>query len=216
MGSAVHDRAHRRVLRAAVEGVRRQELGEHHQGRTRTSRRRGREEKVRGGQGQVREPLHRHEGNLGQKSRKGIGIKPSRAISMLHRNIAVRMVSQHGRDHEGPGLEDSSTMGYMAAKKNLEINHDHPIMEQLRVKAEADKNDKSVKDLVMLLFETSLLASGFSLEDPSTHASRIHRMIKLGLGIDIDVQESEAVEDDMPPPLEGDAEEDASRMEEVD
>merc|ERR1719427_1080601 len=129
------------------------------------------------------------------------------------------VTSQYGwsanmeRIMKAQALRDSSTMGYMAAKKNLEINHDHPIMEQLRVKAEADKNDKSVKDLVMLLLETSLLASGFSLEDPSTHASRIHRMIKLGLGIDIDVQESEAVEDDMPP-LEGDAEEEASEAEE--
>jgi len=132
------------------------------------------------------------------------------------------VTSQYGwsanmeRIMKAQALRDSSTMGYMAAKKNLEINHDHPIMEQLRVKAEADKNDKSVKDLVMLLFETSLLASGFSLEDPSTHASRIHRMIKLGLGIDIDVEEvAEAAEDEMPP-LEGDAEDDASRMEEVD
>jgi len=132
------------------------------------------------------------------------------------------VTSQYGwsanmeRIMKAQALRDSSTMGYMAAKKNLEINSDHPIMEQLRVKAEADKNDKSVKDLVMLLFETSLLASGFSLEDPSTHASRIHRMIKLGLGIDIDVEEvAEAAEDEMPP-LEGDAEDDASRMEEVD
>merc|ERR1719466_12307 len=133
------------------------------------------------------------------------------------------VTSQYGwsanmeRIMKAQALRDSSTMGYMAAKKNLEINHDHPIMEELREKAEADKNDKSVKDLVMLLFETSLLASGFSLEDPSTHASRIHRMIKLGLGIDIDVQESEmeAADEDMPP-LEGEPEDDASRMEEVD
>merc|ERR1712183_362600 len=114
-------------------------------------------------------------------------------------------------------LRDTSTMGYMAAKKNLEINPDHPIIETLRGKAEADKNDKSVKDLVHLLFETALLSSGFSLEDPAVHAQRIHRMIKLGLCIDDDADdavEDAAGMDDMPP-LEGDAE-DASRMEEVD
>merc|ERR1712095_208581 len=134
------------------------------------------------------------------------------------------VTSQYGwtanmeRIMKAQALRDTSTMGYMAAKKHLEINPDHSIVENLRQRAEADKNDKSVKDLVHLLFETSLLSSGFALEDPAIHASRIHRMIKLGLGIDED-DDVEAVEesagmDDMPP-LEGDAE-DASRMEEVD
>merc|ERR1712045_250195 len=134
------------------------------------------------------------------------------------------VTSQYGwtanmeRIMKAQALRDTSTMGYMAAKKHLEINPDHSIVETLRGKAEADKNDKSVKDLVHLLFETSLLSSGFALEDPAVHAARIHRMIKLGLGIDED-DDVEAVEesagmDDMPP-LEGDAE-DASRMEEVD
>merc|ERR1719348_2011805 len=100
------------------------------------------------------------------------------------------VTSQYGwtanmeRIMKAQALRDTSTMGYMAAKKHLEINPDHPIVENLRARAEADKNDKSVKDLVMLLFETSLLSSGFSLEDPMVHAQRIHRMIKLGLGID--------------------------------
>merc|ERR1712122_168555 len=81
-------------------------------------------------------------------------------------------------------LRDTSTLGYMAAKKHGEINPDHSIIDTLREKAEADKNDRAVKDLVMLLFETSLLSSGFTLEDPQVHSNRVHRMIKLGLGID--------------------------------
>lgn len=113
-------------------------------------------------------------------------------------------------------LRDTSTMGYMAAKKHLEINPDHPIIENLRQKAEADKNDKAVKDLVILLFETALLSSGFTLDEPQVHASRIYRMIKLGLGID---EEDVMVTEDVPagdaPATEGEAE-DASRMEEVD
>ncbi|CAL1585903.1 unnamed protein product [Knipowitschia caucasica] len=114
-------------------------------------------------------------------------------------------------------LRDNSTMGYMAAKKHLEINPDHPIMGTLRQKAEADKNDKSVKDLVILLFETALLSSGFTLDDPQTHSNRIYRMIKLGLGIDEDdlsTDEISAAPTEDMPPLEGD--DDASRMEEVD
>jgi len=134
------------------------------------------------------------------------------------------VTSQYGwtanmeRIMKAQALRDTSTMGYMAAKKHLEINPDHSIIGNLREKSDVDKNDKSVKDLVLLLFETALLSSGFSLEDPATHSQRIHRMIKLGLGIDEDddapMEDTVASTDDMPP-LEGDAE-DASRMEEVD
>jgi len=135
------------------------------------------------------------------------------------------VTSQYGwtanmeRIMKAQALRDSSTLGYMAAKKQLEINPEHPIMETLRKKADADKNDKSVKDLVMLLYETALLASGFGLEDPQIHAGRIYRMVKLGLGLDEDadaeVADDVAAADDDMPPLEGD-DEDASRMEEVD
>ncbi len=79
-------------------------------------------------------------------------------------------------------LRDNSTMGYMTAKKHLEINPVHPIVETLREKAEADKNDKAVKDLVILLFETALALLWIHPGRPTTHANRIYRMIKLGLG----------------------------------
>ncbi|KAL9929040.1 heat shock protein 83-like [Glossina fuscipes fuscipes] len=133
------------------------------------------------------------------------------------------VTSQYGwsanmeRIMKAQALRDTSTMGYMSGKKHLEINPDHPIIEILRQKAEIDKNDKAVKDLVILLFETSLLSSGFSLQSPQTHASRIYRMIKLGLGIDDDepiaTEDAQSVGDS--PPLVDDTE-DASHMEEVD
>lgn len=110
-------------------------------------------------------------------------------------------------------LRDSSMSGYMSSKKTMELNPDNPIMEELRKRAEVDKNDKSVKDLVLLLFETSLLTSGFSLDEPNTFGNRIHRMLKLGLSIDDDA--SAEADADMPA-LEPDAEEEGSKMEEVD
>jgi molecular chaperone HtpG len=110
-------------------------------------------------------------------------------------------------------LRDNSMSTYMISKKTMEINPNHPIVVELRKKADADKSDKTVKDLVWLLYETSLLTSGFSLDEPQNFASRIHRMIKLGMSIE-DTEEPAPVGDDLPP-LEQDTSA-PSNMEEVD
>jgi len=109
-------------------------------------------------------------------------------------------------------LRDSSSSAYMMSKKTLEVNPTNPIVQSLRDKVSADQGDKTVKDVIWMLYDTSLLTSGFSLDEPTTFANRIHRLIKLGLSIDDDEDD---VDVDMPE-LEGGNEEIDSTMEEVD
>ena len=111
-------------------------------------------------------------------------------------------------------LRNDSMMGQMSAQKILEINVDCDIIQELYTKLQVDKNDKAIKDIIWLLYDTTLLNSGFNLDESKTFCNRIHRMIRLGLSLDDNVEEEIDLTMDSENIVE--TEEETAKMEELD
>jgi molecular chaperone HtpG len=92
-------------------------------------------------------------------------------------------------------LRDSNN-SYMMSKKIMEINPYHSIIKSLKTRVSSVADDRMIKDLVNLLYESSLISSGFSIEEPATFVNRINNMIKLGLSIDEEEVVEEKVEEE--------------------
>tara|TARA_Y100000748_G_scaffold304173_1_gene312255 strand:- start:3364 stop:5544 length:2181 start_codon:yes stop_codon:yes gene_type:complete len=84
----------------------------------------------------------------------------------------------------------TNNMMATSSKKTMELNADHPIIIVLENRYALNEKDRTITDLINLMYDSSLIASGFSLDEPSTFTSRINRLIKLGLSIDDDDDEN--------------------------
>lgn len=148
----------------------------------------------------------------------GDKIEKAAVSSRIVRSPCVLVTGQFGwsanmeRIMKAQALRDSAMSTYMMGKKTLEINPAHPIIKTMKERLDVNAEDSTVNDLIHLLFETSMLTSGFSLDDASDFAGRIFRMVKLGLSID-DMEVEETEEAASAPVLEQVPE---AKMEEID
>lgn len=110
----------------------------------------------------------------------------------LHKSPCCLATGEYGwsanmeRIMKAQTLRNDQMMGHMGSQKTLELNPDNSVIKELNSKLSVDKNDKTIKDIVWLLYETTLINSGFQLEEPSMFCNRINRMIKMGLSVEDD------------------------------
>jgi molecular chaperone HtpG len=130
----------------------------------------------------------------------------------------VLVTSEYGWTANMERILKSQTLGshmtpVMNTSKTLEINPSHRIIKSLNDKFNNNKSDNSLKDLLWLLYEVSLITSGFSLVDPTKFGSRIHKLVELGLDCVPDLEEDENIPEC---PVEEEITEDETNMEQVD
>lgn len=109
---------------------------------------------------------------------------------------------------------NSGMFGMMNSRKIMEINPHHSIIKHLNALQSQDDKKSHLKDVVKLLYDTSLVDSGFQPDKPSSFAKRIYRMIDIGLnGDDAD---ADADADDTAETAGADMENSNSALEELD
>ncbi|CAG8527637.1 15835_t:CDS:2 [Dentiscutata heterogama] len=77
---------------------------------------------------------------------------------------------------------------YAKQKKILEINPHHPLMLGLLDKVEKDQTDENINELVHVLYESTLIRSGYVLKDNLKYSDKVERILRKNLGIDLNAK----------------------------
>ncbi|CAI6006003.1 unnamed protein product [Closterium sp. NIES-65] len=134
-----------------------------------------------------------------------LGSKEVEAVKLSERlasSPCVVVTSKYGwsanmeRIMTSQALGDPSRQSYLKGRKILEVNPRHPIVQQLKELVAADPKDETAVSVASTLYETALIESGFSLEDPTKFAARIFSALKTNLKIDPDAAVEEEEEDE--------------------
>jgi len=74
-------------------------------------------------------------------------------------------------------MGDARAQDYMKGKKTLEINPFSPVIKQLKIRVESAPDAEETKEMCKLLFDTALLTSGFSIDQPAEFAERVFKLM---------------------------------------
>ena len=79
-------------------------------------------------------------------------------------------------------LKATDTFGATSSNKVFELNMTHPLVKDL--KHRFDNNDDNASDILTLMYDTAMLACGFSLNDPTTFSQRMYKIMSVNFGLD--------------------------------
>jgi len=141
----------------------------------------------------------------------GVKIEKVELSKRLTDSPVVVVTSQFGYSAQqekimkAQAFQNKDQIGQMSGRKTLEVNANHPVVVDLLSKIKADKEDAAALDTAQVLFQTSLIESGYEIADPSALVNRIYRLMSKELGVDPDApikevevpeEEEEAEEED--------------------
>lgn len=84
--------------------------------------------------------------------------------------------------------DDPSNSWYAEQKKILEINPGHPIIRELLARVKEDPANDVALDTAQLLYDTTVLRSGYELSNKASFAERLERAIRDSLSVSPDAQ----------------------------